>query len=84
MRKIFLIILKFRKVQKIMIIVIVNLVLYNPIFQKKKGARKALKKGHSVRAIVTTKENKRLGTSNIVSIGKRCIKSTDNIYKLKQ
>ena len=50
----------------------------------RKGARKALKKGHSVRAIVTTKEGERLGTSNIVSIGKRCIKSTDIIYKLKQ
>ena len=54
------------------------------IYRKRKEARKALKKGHSVRAIVTTKEGERLGTSNIVSIGKRCIKSTDKIYKLKQ
>ena len=55
------------------------------IYRKRKGARKALKKGHSVRAIVTTKEGERLGTSEIVSIGKRCIKSKENeIYVLKQ
>lgn len=54
------------------------------IYRKRKEVRKAIKKGHAVRAIVTTREGEKLGTSNIVSIGKRCIKSTDEIYKLKQ
>lgn len=53
------------------------------IYRKRKGARKAIKKGHTVRAVVTTKEGEKLGTSNIVSIGKRYMKSIeDKIYVL--
>lgn len=47
----------------------------------RKAARKAVKKGHSVRAIVTTKEGeKRLGTSFIVSIKKKYIETNNSLY----
>lgn len=51
------------------------------IYRNRKGARKAVKKGHSVRAIVTTKEGeKRLGTSFIVSIKKKYIETNNSLY----
>ena len=51
------------------------------VYKKSKKARNAIKNGHLVRAIVTTKEGeKRLGTSFIVSIRKKYIETNNSLY----